>query len=161
MAATATLAAPAVAQTSILPAKAAFADIPGSYLDSASTHPLPLAARDAARAYLVNKTRDKTSPPYDFGPTHRQVMADFGALVGASPDELTLIQSTTMGECLVIQALGIPQQGGRIVTDVLHYMGSFYTYSELAKVGMDVVTLPMTPEGAIAYGGFEAASTLR
>ena len=51
-------------------------------------------------------------------------------------------QSTTAGENLVIEALGIPAGGGRIVTDVLHFQGSLYTYSQLAKRGMDVVVLP-------------------
>jgi selenocysteine lyase/cysteine desulfurase len=160
-AASSAAAAPAaLAQTApstALPAKSAFADMGVTYLNAASTHPMPLAARAACEAYLDIKTRGKNGPGGNFAPTHEKVMATFGELVGAAPDELTLIQSTTMGECLVLQALGIPASGGRIVTDVLHYSGSFYTYTELAKAGMDVVTLPMTPEGKIAYSGFEAA----
>jgi selenocysteine lyase/cysteine desulfurase len=161
-AASSAAAAPAaLAQTApstALPAKSAFADLGVAYLDSASTHPLPLAGQATVSAYLDAKAHGRNSLGGDFGTTtHRKVMEDFGALIGAEPDELTIIQSTTMGECLVIQALGIPATGGRIVTDVLHYTGSFYTYTELGKAGMDVVTLPMTRDGRVAYEGFEAA----
>lgn len=62
-----------------------------------------------------------------------------------------------MGENLVLQALGFPQAGGRIVTDALHFFGSFYTYGELGKAGVDVVTLPMTAEGDIDMDQLEAA----
>jgi selenocysteine lyase/cysteine desulfurase len=140
-----------------LPAKVAFADIACTYLDSASTHPLPLACWAKVEAYLFGKTRDKARIPTNFSVTHNAVMTTFGQLVGATAEELTLVQSTTMGENLVLRALGIPQVQGRIVTDVLHYSGSFYTYSELKKSGMDVVTLPMTAEGKISYKDFEDA----
>jgi selenocysteine lyase/cysteine desulfurase len=62
-----------------------------------------------------------------------------------------------MGENLAIQALDIPRVGGRIVTDALHFFGSFYTYGELGRAGMDVVTLPITPAGTIDMGAMEAA----
>jgi selenocysteine lyase/cysteine desulfurase len=44
-----------------------------------------------------------------------------------------------MGEWLTNRALGIPESGGRIVTDDLHFFGSFVLYNELKKQGMDVV----------------------
>ena len=60
-----------------------------------------------------------------------------------------LIGLAVMGENLVLKAMGFPQMGGRIVTDALHFFGSFYTYGELKKAGMDVVTLGMTADGRI------------
>ncbi len=139
------------------PAKAAFAKMPFTYLDSGSTHPMPLGARAALEEYLRYKTRDGTTPGYDMDKKEENVVARFAALVGAAPDELCLIQSTTMGENLVLKALGFPQSGGRIVTDALHFFGSFYTYGELAKAGMEVVTLPITAEGRIDMGQMAAA----
>lgn len=140
-----------------LPAKTAFAKMPSTYLDAGSTHPMPLGARTALEEYLRYKTQDGTVAGYSVGAKEEAMIAKFGALVGAAPDELSLIQSTTMGENLVIQALGIPASGGRIVTDALHFFGSFYTYGELGKAGMDVVTLPMTKEGRIDMGQMAAA----
>ncbi|HEX5262532.1 MAG TPA: aminotransferase class V-fold PLP-dependent enzyme, partial [Phenylobacterium sp.] len=162
---TAAAAAPALASVAkaavttppSLPAKAAFAKMPYVYLDSGSTHPMPLGARAALEEYLRYKTRDGTTPGYDMDKKEEAVMRRFAALVGATPSELCFIQSTTMGENLVLKALGYPQAGGRIVTDALHFFGSFYTYGELAKAGVDVVTLPMTREGKIDYGQMAAA----
>ncbi|WP_337187075.1 aminotransferase class V-fold PLP-dependent enzyme [Phenylobacterium sp.] len=143
--------------TRLLPAKAAFAKMPYVYLDAGSTHPMPLGAKAALEDYLRFKTRDGPWPGYDMGAKERAVVEAFGALVGAAPDELCIVQSTTMGENLVLASLGVPRGGGRIVTDALHFFGSFYTYGELAKAGMDVVTLPMTPDGRIEMSALEAA----
>ncbi|MEW5686987.1 MAG: aminotransferase class V-fold PLP-dependent enzyme [Pseudomonadota bacterium] len=150
-------AAEAAASSPALPAKAAFAKMPYVYLDAGSTHPMPLGARAALEEYLRYKTRDGLWAGYSMDAKEKAVIEGFGALVGAAPDELTFIQSTTMGENLVLQALGFPETGGRIVTDALHFFGSFYTYGELGKAGVDVVTLPMTPEGRIDMKAMAAA----
>lgn len=152
-AAPATVARPATA----LPAKAAFAQMPYVYLDSGSTHPMPLGARAALEEYLRYKTRDGPWRGYSMDDKEKAVLEGFGALVGAAPDELVFIQSTTMGENLVLKALGFPEGGGRIVTDALHFFGSFYTYGELAKAGIEVVTAPMTPEGGVDMAAMAAA----
>jgi selenocysteine lyase/cysteine desulfurase len=140
-----------------LPAKALFAKMPFAYLDSGSTHPMPLGAEAALRDYLRFKTRAADAPRLDMDGIEKRVMERFGRLVGADPSELVFIQSTTMGENLVLKALGYPQEKGRIVTDALHFFGSFYTYEELKKSGVDVVTLPMTKDGKIDYGAMAAA----
>ena len=101
-----------------LPAKAAFAKMPYVYLDAGSTHPMPRGARAALEEYLRYKTRDGRWAGYSMDAKEKAVLEGFGALVGASSDELTFIQSTTMGENLVLKALGFPEGGGRIVTDV-------------------------------------------
>lgn len=150
-------AAAAPAPAPALPAKSAFAKMPFTYLDSGSTHPMPLGAKAALEAYLRYKTQDGSTPGYSMGAKEEAVLAKFGALVNAAPDELSYIQSTTMGEALALQALGIPEGGGRIVTDALHFFGSFYTYDQLGKAGMDVVTLRATPEGRIDMGQMAAA----
>ncbi len=140
-----------------LPAKANFAPMPFTYLDSGSTHPMSLGAKAALEEYLRYKTRAVDAPNFDMDEREKTVMAHFAKLVGADADELCFIQSTTMGEALAIQALDLPHAGGRIVTDALHFFGSFYTYGELGKAGMDVVTLGMTPEGRIDMAKMEAA----
>jgi selenocysteine lyase/cysteine desulfurase len=155
-------ATPALAQAAPpveLPARAAFAKMPYVYLDAGSTHPMPLGAKAALEEYLRFKTRDGPWPDYNMGAKERAVIAAYGALVGAAPDELVIIQSTTMGENLVLAALGYPRTQGRIVTDALHFFGSFYTYGELTKAGVDVVTLPMTPEGRIDMAAMARAIT--
>jgi len=140
-----------------LPDRANFAKMPYAYLDSGSTHPMPLGAKSALEEYLRYKTRDGSTPGYDMDKKEAAVMERFGRMVGASPSELCFIQSTTMGENLVLKALGYPQTGGRIVTDALHFFGSFYTYAELSKLGVDVVTLPIVREGVIDMDAMAAA----
>ncbi|MGZ6048237.1 MAG: aminotransferase class V-fold PLP-dependent enzyme [Phenylobacterium sp.] len=154
-------AAQAAAQTPApapsLPARSLFAKMPYAYLDSGSTHPMPLGAQKALTDYLAYKTRAADAPRLDMDAVERRVMERFGRMVGADPSELVFIQSTTMGENLVLKAMGYPQTGGRIVTDAAHFFGSFYTYGELAKLGVDVATIPFTRDGAIDYGQFAAA----
>ena len=63
-----------------------------------------------------------------------------------------------MGENLVLKALGYLQTGGPDRhRRGLHFFGSFYTYGELGKAGVDVVTIPFNKEGAIDYGQMAAA----
>ena len=140
-----------------LPVKSLFAKMPYVYLDSGSTHPMPLGAQAALSDYLAYKTRAVGAPNVDPDRKEAAVMRRFAALVGADPGELCFIQSTTMGENLVLKAMGYPQTGGRIVTDAAHFFGSFYTYGELAKLGVDVATVPFTRDGAIDYGQMAAA----
>jgi selenocysteine lyase/cysteine desulfurase len=140
-----------------LPAKAAFAPMDLTWLDSGSTHPMSLGAKAALEEYLRIRTQGGSQPGYSMSDKERTVIERFGQLIGADPAELCFVQSTTMGENLVLQALGIPGTGGRIVTDALHFFGSHYTYGELAKAGMEVVTLPMTEEGRVDLAGYEAA----
>ncbi len=144
-----------VAMAASLPAIGAFPKMTGAYFNSSSIHPLPLGARAALTDYMTNRHALLVND--DFPERRRKVLAAFGKLVGASPDELMVTQSTTMAENLIIRALGLPDGGGRIVTDALHFTGSFYMYSELGKAGMDVVTLPMTKDGRIGMDALDAA----
>lgn len=147
------LGGPAMAAS--LPATAAFPKMKGAYFNASSIHPLPLGAKAALMDYMTD--RHELLLNDDMPERRAKVIAAFGKLVGASPDELMVTGSTTMAENLIIRALGLPQGGGRIVTDALHFTGSFYMYSELGKAGMDVVTLPMTRDGRIGMDALDAA----
>jgi selenocysteine lyase/cysteine desulfurase len=140
--------AAAAAASTELPAKAEFARMPFTYLDAGSIHPLSLGAKTALEKYLRYRTYEAPQS-MSMSDVEERVLKEYATLVGANVDELTFVQSTTMGENLVLQALDLPRAGGRIVTDVLHFFGSFYTYGEMQKAGMDVVSLRMTKEGRI------------
>jgi selenocysteine lyase/cysteine desulfurase len=145
-----------IAAPAALPDKAAFAPMAGTYLDSGTMHPIPLGARAAVQRYLDQRTSMDGHYPTD--EVEKRVKANFARLINAAPEELAFVQSTTAGEQLVIEALDLPRAGGRIVTDTLHFFGSFYLYEELAKRGMDVAWL--RPEGGrIAVEAFERAIT--
>ncbi|MFC3442515.1 aminotransferase class V-fold PLP-dependent enzyme [Sphingobium rhizovicinum] len=140
-----------------LPDKASFAPTPIAYLDSASTHPVSLGARAAMDAYVAGRTLDPAAaarPPVDRAAT----IAKFARLVHADPDEVTWVQSTTMGEQAVLRALGFPHDGGRIVTDTLHFYAGFPLYLELTKQGVDVAWV-QARDGRIAMEDMARAIT--
>ena len=125
------------AATPALPDKTGFAATPIAYLDSASTHPISLGARAAMDAYVATRTLDPAAlarKPVD----RAGVIAKFARLVNADADEITWVQSTTMGEQAVLRALGFPGSKGRVVTDTLHFYAAFPMYREMAKQGVDV-----------------------
>lgn len=142
--------------TSALPHKDAFFPFEGTYLNSASQHPLSRSARKAVETYMDYK---QFSAPTDFsaGAVRERVVSNYAKLINADPDEICFVQSTTVGENLLLQALGIPDVGGRIVTDELHFVGSFPTYTELGKRGMDVVTVRASEDGVIDLEKYEKA----
>lgn len=139
-----------------LPHKAAFAPLDGVYLNSASQHPISRSGRRAVNRYLDYKSFSADSGYSNFA-TYESVLDKFAQLVGADADEVAYVQSTTVGENLVLKALGFPERGGRIVTDELHYVGSLPTYAELARRGVDVVTLRADAEGRIDVEQFADA----
>ncbi len=143
--------------SSPLPHKAAFSPFAGSYLNCASQHPLSLGARDAINRYMDFKTFTAASDHSVFA-TYQRNLENYARLINADKDEICFVQSTTVGENLVLKALNIPDAGGRIVTDELHYVGSLPTYAEIAKQGMDVVTL-RSSDGTIDMDEFEKAVT--
>jgi len=139
--------------SSPLPHKTAFSPFTGSYLNCASQHPLSLGGRDAINRYMDFKSFSLDSEHSVFQAYQRN-LENYARLLNATVEEVCFVQSTTVGENLILKALDIPAAGGRIVTDELHYVGSLPTYSEIAKQGMDVVTLRST-DGTINIDEFE------
>lgn len=141
-----------------LPNKNAFAPIKGAYLNAGSVHPVPLGALDKAQNYLAARQFDGQTD-FSSHKTGQRVVESFARLINAAPDEVSFVQSTTAGENLVINALGLPRARGRVITDTLHFFGSFYLYEELGKRGMDVVYLQPGPDWRIDPEQFEATIT--
>jgi selenocysteine lyase/cysteine desulfurase len=132
----ASMTASAAPAAGVFPDKAAFLPTDITYLDSGSYHPISLSARAAIEAYLARRCLDPASQGH--GVEDEVLLAKFARLVNADKDEVAFVQSTTTGEQMVLKALGIPQSGGHIVTDTLHFFGSFPLYQQLAQQGMEV-----------------------
>ncbi|HKU62326.1 MAG TPA: aminotransferase class V-fold PLP-dependent enzyme [Gemmatimonadales bacterium] len=106
-----------------------------TYLNSAFIHPVPVAAANAVRSYL--DTRTFREPRVRSGDSiAAEVKAEFAALINARPAEISLVQSTSVAENLVVSGLGLPDGRGKVVTDALHFDGSLMLYGELAKRGL-------------------------
>lgn len=133
-----------------------FPDIAGTYLDAGSVHPFARGAREAVKRFIDSRAMNGADPAYSFAPLRQSVLDRFARLINATAREVAYVQSTSAGEQLFVNALDIPARGGRIVTDVLHFFGSFHLYNELEKAGMEVVVLPMR-EGRIDMEDMEAA----
>ena len=147
--------APGVASSFALPALDDFPNLNVTYLDSGSTHPFSLGARAAINQYLAS--RSQAGPPQPAINREEIVVANFARLINATPEELCFIQSTSAGEQMAVRALGIPESGGRIVSDALHFFGSWHLYNQLQKQGMEVVVVPMRKDGRIHMADLEAA----
>jgi len=121
-----------------LPARDDFAIPAGqTWLNSAFIHPVPVAAAEAVRRYL--DTRTFREPRLRDGDSlAAEVRGEFARLINARPEEIALVQSTSVGENLVVNGMGIAGGGGNVVTDALHFDGSLVMYGELAKRGVDV-----------------------
>jgi selenocysteine lyase/cysteine desulfurase len=138
-----------------LPAAEDFPNLNVTYLDSGSTHPFSVGARKAINDYL--QSRSQSGPPQPPVNHEEIVLKNFAQLINATPEELAFIQSTSAGEQMAVRALGIPESGGRIVSDALHFFGSWHLYNELEKQGMEIVVVRMRPDGRIHMADLEAA----
>jgi selenocysteine lyase/cysteine desulfurase len=125
----------------------------GTYVNAAYTHPMPLATAEAVRTFLAGRSdpgRPVTSP--------RDAAALFARLINAQPADIARTPSTSYGESFVVGALGLQGVAGAgIVTDILHFDGSLYTYGELRKQGAAVTILPMSADGRIDMNRLEHA----
>jgi selenocysteine lyase/cysteine desulfurase len=110
----------------VLPAKGDFAIPEGvTYTNSAFTHPMPVAAAQAARRYV--DLRSQT------GLVLKQVQnvdvkAEFAALINVKPSEISFIPNTSTGENLIVNGLGITHTDRNVVTDALHFEGDCCTW---------------------------------
>lgn len=123
-----------------LSARDAFPGIRPGYLNSGSVHPVSAGARQRVADYLASRAMGGESD-YDIAAARRTVMERFARLINADTGELAYIQSTSAGEQMAVAALGLPEPGARVVTDALHFFGSFHLYSELEKAGVEVVVV--------------------
>ncbi len=123
-------------QSQGLPAKAEFSIPPGiTFLNSAWSHPLPIAGAEA-----VKRHADTRSRPAEVMPSSQamvtQVKQDFAALIGATPREISFVPNTSTGENLVVNGLGIPAAAGsgiNVVTDGLHFDGALVHLQALQR----------------------------
>lgn len=141
--------------TAPLPHKEAFFAHNDTYFDAGTQHPVSRASVTGAMDYLTYKgfhTDSEINPV-----TMRKVVLGlFAKLINANEEDVTYVSSTTVGENLILQALELCQKGGEVVTDDLHYFGSYQMYGELKKCGVNVITI-RSKNGDIDYKDYEKA----
>src|SRR5262249_38479446 len=122
-----------------LPDKASFPDIKDTYLNSAATHPRSAGATALVKKALLAEAGDRGG----FRPNENRVRENFARLINADPDEIAFVPSTQVGESFVAAALGLPEKGAHVVSDVLHFVGSQMMYTDMSKRGLEVTWVKM------------------
>ncbi|MEH6696004.1 MAG: aminotransferase class V-fold PLP-dependent enzyme [Hyphomonas sp.] len=154
---------PAVAETadypttpSMLPDRNSFSLGSVVYLNGGSQHPISKQAHQSVAAYLQHRETHPVPDPYSLNSDG--VIEKFAKLVNADPDEITFVQSTTAGEQMIVKSLDLPKTGAKVVTDTLHFFGSFPLYGELEKSGCEV-TWVQPRDGRISLEDMDKAIT--
>ena len=81
-------------------------------LNNARWHPLSRGARQAVVDYLDYKARGAWTPATGLNSAESiAVRQSFANLIGAIPAEIAFVNSTTAGENLVVNGLGLSQPG--------------------------------------------------
>ena len=120
-----------------LPAKSAFGIPSGiTFLNSAYTHPMPLAGVEAAHRFAEMRAH----PEAVMQPSLRaNVKAMFASLINAKENEISYISSTSAGENLIVNGLRLDYSTDNVVTDALHFEGAILHLQALQqRFGLDV-----------------------
>jgi selenocysteine lyase/cysteine desulfurase len=139
---TVSTAASSVSTTSSLPAKNDFAIPAGlTYLNSAYTHPMPVASAAVLREWAEFRAQPQVvSQPKKLP----DVKAEFAALINAKASEISYVPNTSTGENLVVNGLNIDYKSDNVVTDALHFEGALLHLQALQqRFGLDLrVAMP-------------------
>ena len=133
------------------------ADFPAAeeslYLDSAYITPMPLPVVEAGRAFTESKSRRPISLG-DMLQRTDQVRAQFARFIGAGPEEIEFLFSTSEGENILARALDV-KRGENVVVDELHYNTSFVLYRHLEKTTGVELRIVKARDGAVRALDFE------
>ena len=135
-----------------------------TYINAAYTHPIPKVALEAARR--TAESRGSLHIPAaagrgggrGAGAQSNNPKAIFAELIGAKPTEIAYVPSTSFGENLAVQSLGLHKRyDGNVVTDGLHFEGALMHLLELKKRGLDVRIVKPTKDARIDMKDLEKA----
>lgn len=128
------------------------------FMNPSGWHPMPVASVKAMHRYLEFKLNGPGEGRGEFASGNQETARGlFARLINASPDEISFIPSTLVGENLVVAGLGIPGGKWNVVIDELHYEGSIYMYRTLQKDhGLDL-RIVKHREGRVPIAGYEKA----
>ncbi len=140
------------------PRKADFDLVPGqTWINGAYTHPMPIASSEMYQRAVARRTAVGPRAPDPALPKipHIDDAAKlYATLINAAPEEIALIPNTSTGENLVVEALGIANNRGNVVTDSLHFEGALLHLMELKKRGLDLRIVQHRPEGHIELADY-------
>jgi selenocysteine lyase/cysteine desulfurase len=135
-----------------------------TYINAAYTHPIPKVALEAARRAAESRGALRIPATDGRGAGGRgseqrsNPKALFADLINAKPTEIAYVPSTSFGENLVVQSLGLHRRyDGNVVSDGLHFEGALMHLLELKKRGLDVRIVKPTKDARIDMNDLEKA----
>ena len=106
------------------------------WLAASETHPFNVNTLRALEEYAEYRALGPGDGRQSFtSEMQNEAKSRFAGLIGAEPDELAFVLSTTDGENVVVAGLDLEEKGGNIVIDDLHFAASEYLYTMLEKLG--------------------------
>lgn len=108
-----------------------------TYLNGAYESAIPRQVVDAGKAFVERKATNPPQVPEMLRKTG-EVRAQFARIIGASPEEVAFLFSTSEGENVAAAGLDL-QRGDNVVIDELHYESEFVLYRTLeARRGIEM-----------------------
>ncbi len=110
-----------------------------TYMNAAAVHPLGRFAAKAIEEGVAFRLQGPGPGRADFTNARQaDLKTRFGAMIGASANEIAFTASTSDGENIVVMGLDLAKKKGNIVIDELHFTTSLYMYKELEKQGVEL-----------------------
>jgi selenocysteine lyase/cysteine desulfurase len=130
-----------------------------AYFDHAAISPLPAPTRDAIAHWLAEAAEQGGTAWGHWDRRVHEVRLQAAQLVGAAPEEIALVRSTTEGVTLVAE--GFPWQAGdNLVVPADEFPTNQYPWMNLASRGVETRRVP-TEHGRIDLNRLESACDSR
>ena len=112
-----------------------------AYFDHAAVAPLPRRAGDRMRDWVAEQEANGVVNWPSWERKLRELKRGLAEMIGASPDEVAFVNSTTQGIGLVAE--GFPwREGDNVVTAEEEYPSNIYPWMNLASRGVSLRTVP-------------------
>jgi selenocysteine lyase/cysteine desulfurase len=117
-----------------------------TYLNAASVGPIPERTRLALEAFNAKRTAPHLLPDRELAAVHGAARSAAAQLIGATPEEVALTPSTSMG--LNVAAGALPLAAGDIVLlSDREFPANVYPWLAQRRRGVVVERAPVTPQG--------------
>jgi cysteine desulfurase / selenocysteine lyase len=119
-----------------------------AYFDHAAVGPLPDSAALAISNYAFQASSHGDVPWLDWFGAVGRLRETAGRFIGASPEEIALVNNTTQGINLIAE--GFPwQQGDNVLVAENEFPSNLLPWRNLARRGVELRTFPVPPAGDI------------
>ena len=127
-----------------------------AYLNCAAVAPGSTRVRAAINAWLDDHVAQGNSASTHWWARAAEVRARTAELIGAAPEEIAFVKSTSHGLAMVAEGLDWRSGDEVAVASALEYPSNVYAWKHLADRGVEVREIPVV-DGAVTPGAVEEA----